>query len=437
MTDKALFLRNATAVTLDPVSVRPGTHLRCAGGLIEVLGPDLTPTTGDEVVDLEGQVVMPGLVVGHHHLYSALARGMPAPFRTPPTNFTEVLEKVWWRLDKQLDDDTVYLSALAGSLEAARFGVTSIVDHHASPGAVVGSLDLIGQGISEVGLRGVLCYEVSDRDGPEVAEAGVAENERFCNAHADHPHLRGLIGAHASFTIGDQTLDRLAALVERTGAGLHIHLLEDAVDRSRSVEAFGADPVTRLADRGLLTRNALLAHGVHLTAPEIARLRDAGVRFAHNARSNMNNRVGAANLGALGDRVVLGTDGIDGDILAEARAASFRGREHDPPVDLGDYLAMLHRSNAILSERFGARFGELAPGAVADLVVLDYDPPTPLTAENLAGHVGFGWGAHLVRSVVVGGSFVLRDRQYTRLDAVEAFARTRAGAERLWKKLLP
>lgn len=437
MSDTALLIRNVTAVTLDPPSVRDGVDLRLSEGRIADIGPGLEADPADQVLDGAGQLVMPGLVVGHHHLYSALARGMPAPFRTPPADFSETLEKIWWRLDKALDDEAVYASALAGALEAARFGVTSVVDHHASPRAIPGSLDRVGQALGEVGLRGVLCYEVSDRDGPEVAAAGLAENERFLEAHRAHPRLRGLVGAHASFTLGDETFDRLARLVERTGSGIHIHLLEDGADRERSVAEHGADPVTRLDRRGLLTPRALLAHGVHLTAVEAERLREAGVRLAHNPRSNMNNRVGATPVRWLADRLVLGTDGIDGDILAEARAAFFRGREHEPPVDLGVVPAMLQRSNALLEGIFGERFGVLAPGAVADLVLLDYDPPTPLTAENLVGHLGFGWGAHLVRTVIVGGELVLRDRQIVRLDAAEAFARTRAAAGTLWERLRP
>lgn len=435
MSEKGLFLRNATAVTLWPTSVRPGVHLRVAGDRIAGVGADLTPAEGDEVVELGGALVMPGLVVGHHHLYSALARGMPFPAADPPKNFHETLQKIWWRLDKALTLETCELSALAGALDAARFGVTAIVDHHASPSAVTGSLDAIAAGLGEVGLRGVLCYEVSDRDGPEVAEAGLDENLRFQRATVEHPLLRGMIGAHASFTIGEGTWKGLAQACRDTGAGLHMHLLEDAVDRSLSLERHGADPVTRLAREGLLGPKALLVHGVHLTPEEIDRLREAGVFFAHNARSNMNNRVGAAPVATLGDRVLLGTDGIDGDILAEARAAFFRGREHAWPVDLGHVARMLHGSNALLEATFGQPFGRLEAGAAADLVVLDYDPPTPLTADNLLGHLGFGWGAHLVRSVVVAGRFVLRDRDFVRTDTVEAFARTREGASALWQQL--
>lgn len=435
MSEQGLTLRNVTAVTLSPASVRPGMHLRISGDRIAGLGADLAPAPGDEVVELDGAVVMPGLVVGHHHLYSALARGMPFPATDPPKDFHETLQKIWWRLDRALSPETNYLSALAGALDAVRFGVTAVVDHHASPLAVEGSLDAIARGLAEVGLRGLLCYETSDRDGPAVAQAGLAENLRFQRARRSDPLLRGMIGAHASFTLGDRTLEALAQACADSGAGLHLHLLEDAADRTLSLARHGADPVTRLAERGLLTPRALLVHGVHLTPEEIRRLREAGVFFAHNARSNMNNRVGAAPVRALGDRVVLGTDGIDGDLLAEARAAYFRGREHSPPLDLGQVTAMLGASSALLEAYFEAPFGRLDVGAVADLVVLGYDPPTPLTAENLAGHLGFGWGAHLVRSVLVAGRFVFRDGAYTRIDPAEALRRTRAGAAALWKKL--
>lgn len=435
MSEQALFLENITGVTLGPASVEPGINMRCARDRIVAIGAGLTPEPGDEVVDLEGALVMPGLVVGHHHLYSALARGMPFPAADPPRDFHDTLKKIWWRLDRALDSDTVYLSALAGAMDAARFGVTAVVDHHASPMAVAGSLDEIARGLGEVGVRGLLCYEVSDRDGPKVARAGVEENRRFVAARAEDQLFRGMIGAHASFTIGDETLDSLARVCQESGAGLHIHLLEDAVDRTASVDCHGQDPVRRLQVRGLLGDRALCAHGVHLTAEEAEILRDARVFVAHNARSNMNNRVGAARVGTLGDRVVLGTDGIDGDILSEARAAFFRGREHQPPLDLGQVVDMLTGAGALLQSYFGVPFGRLEPGAMADLVVLGYDPPTPLTRENLAGHVGFGWGAHLVRSVIVGGRFVFRDRSFVHIDEAEAAARTREGAARLWSRL--
>jgi len=430
----SLFFKNATLVNLEPAAVTPNAQLRCKDGRIAGLGAELTLEPGDEVIDLAGAILMPGLVVGHHHLYSALARGMPFSGE-PPKDFHDTLKKIWWKLDSVLDEETNYCSALAGALDAVRFGVTGIIDHHASPGAVEGSLDAIARGLEEVGLRGLLCYEVSDRDGPEVARAGLEENRRFQGRRAQDPLLRGMIGAHASFTIGNDTFDRLAELCHDSGAGVHIHLLEDAVDRSLSLERHGADPVQRLADRELLQRNAILSHGVHLTVDEVYQLREAGSFFAHNARSNMNNRVGSAAVSTFGDRVVLGTDGIDGDILAEARCAMFRGREHQPPVDMGQVVSMLRCSGRVLQEYFGAVIGELTQGAAADLTVLDYEPPTPLTAENLIGHLAFGWGAHLVRSVVVAGQFVYRDRQYTTVDAPALAERTRAAATALWRKL--
>ncbi|MFH2004949.1 MAG: amidohydrolase family protein [bacterium] len=430
----SLLFTNATLVNLEPAAVTPHAQLRCREGRIAGLGRELAAEPGEEVVDLGGALLMPGLVVGHHHLYSALARGMPFSGE-PPKDFHDTLKKIWWKVDSALDEETNYCSALAGALDAVRFGVTGIIDHHASPGAVDGSLDAIARGLEEVGLRGLLCYEVSDRDGADVARAGIAENRRFQAARVQDPLLRGMIGAHASFTIGDDTLDRLAELCHDSGAGIHIHLLEDAVDRSLSLERYGADPVRRLADRELLQENAILSHGVHLTPDEVLKLREARVLFAHNARSNMNNRVGAAAVSTFGERVVLGTDGIDGDILAEARCAMFRGREHRPPVDMGQVVSMLRGSGKALEEYFGCAVGELAVGAAADLTVLDYDPPTPLTSDNLIGHLAFGWGAHLVRSVIVAGRFVYRNRQFTTVDAAALAERTRAAATALWRKL--
>jgi cytosine/adenosine deaminase-related metal-dependent hydrolase len=266
-----------------------------------------------------------------------------------------------------------------------------------------------------------------------VARAGVEENRRFATARRADPRVRGLIGAHASFTVGDATLDALAGLCHETGAGLHVHLLEDAADRRISEAAYGAGPVERLRARGLLTPRTLVGHGVHLTPAEAALLTETETWLAHNPRSNMNNRVGATPLHTLGPRVLLGTDGIDGDILAEARAAFFRGREHQTPVDGRRVARMLGGAQTFLGAAFGESLGTLAVGAPADLTLLDYDPPTPMTTENVLGHLLFGWGAHLVRSVLVAGRFVYRDRRFPHLDPAAAAERTRAAAARLWK----
>lgn len=433
----ATTLTDVTLVNFDPPSAVGGA-LRVEDDRIAACGPSVEPHEGDEVLRLPGRVVMPGLVVGHHHLYSALARGMPAP-PEPVRDFHDTLKKVWWVLDRALDRETVELSGLAGLLNAVPCGVTAVMDHHASPSCIAGSLDRLAAAFERVGVRGLLCYETSDRGGPAEARAGVEENRRFLEQSARSSMVRGLAGAHASFTLSDDSLKALAELVERTGSGIHVHLLEDPVDRDLSYERWGADPVSRLERFGLLTERALLAHGVHLTGSEMERLARASSFLAHNSRSNMNNRVGHAPLGrleGLGVNLVMGTDGIDGDLWTEARTAFFRGREEAIPPSFGLPLKLLWGPHKILRQVFGLEFGALAPGAPADLTVVHYHPPTSMDGDNLAGHLFFGGlGPQTVESVMVAGEFIYKDRRFVRVDPKEILDRCRRAASALWGKM--
>jgi len=401
------------------------------GTILEV-GPDVVPHAQDVVVPLPGHLVMPGWVVGHTHLYSALARGMPAPRRTP-TNFVQTLEYLWWILDRALDHDTVYASGLAGLLQAAHVGVTGVIDHHASPECLQGSLATLQRAFDETRMRGLLCYEVTDRNGPHEGPAGVAENLRFATDAARHPLVRGCLGGHASFTMSDDTLDAVARACLELGLPLHIHLLEDAADRTESVRLYGKDPVTRLLERGLGRPMDLLAHGVHLTPAERDLLVERDVTLIHNPRSNMNNRVGRAPIAR--GRWQLGTDGIDNDIVAELRAAYFRGREDDPPVDFMAPLQMMREAQRTMGRAFDLVLDELRPGAGADLTVLRYDEPTPLSAGNFAGHLYFGLDAWAVAGTVVRGRFVLRDGAVVSCDEGAAMESTREGARRLYRRM--
>ncbi len=278
------------------------------------------------VVDVSGCLVMPGFVCAHHHLYSALARGMPPPQRAPK-NFVEILEKIWWRLDRALDHESIGLSAQLGSLEAVLAGTTTIVDHHASPEAIRDSLDHLADGIDSVGARAVVCYEVTDRHGTERGTEGVEENARFLRSNR-RLNVRAMMGAHASFTIGDETMDALVGAARDAGAPIHIHVAEDAADERDSLDRYGERTAHRLARRGALAEGDLIAHGVHLDPSEIDTVRTSGAWVAHNPRSNMNNAVGYAPATSLGERVALGTDGLDGDMLMEARAAFLQSSEH-------------------------------------------------------------------------------------------------------------
>jgi cytosine/adenosine deaminase-related metal-dependent hydrolase len=349
----------------------------------------------DPVTVAEGDALPPGvtggLVCGHHHLYSALARGMPAPPRTAH-NFQEILELVWWRLDCALDLEMIRWSAMLGALEALERGTTAIVDHHASPNAVEGSLSVVADACAEVGVRALCCYEVTDRHGPGGTRAGLAENERFLRSGG-----RGFVGAHACFTLSQSSLEAVAGLADDLGCGVHIHVAED-----RSDQAAGG----RLED--LAKDNWLLAHCVHLDRPLPGTI-------AHNPRSNMNNAVGYARPARFENRVVLGTDGIGGDMLEEFRIAYVRQREDDVTATPDAAWSWLENGYV------------LVPEAAADTVRWSYEPIDPW-------HLAFTPGVQPLE-VVVDGQVVFQDGRPTRVDPVEVRARAREQAKRLWARL--
>lgn len=405
-----------------------------AASLAVSSGRIASPAEGAERVDVSGCLVMPGNVCGHHHLYSSLARGMPGP-EDPPRSFPQILERIWWRLDRALEPETIRLSALLGAVEAAKAGTTSLVDHHASPEAIDGSLDQVADAVAEAGLRGVVCYEVTDRHGPERGRRGVGENVRFLRDNR-RPLIRGMMGAHASFTIGPETLEHLVGEARARRAPVHIHLAEDAIDERDALERYRLRTAQRLQQAGALAEGDLVAHGVHLDGDEQRLVRDSGAWVAHNPRSNMNNGVGYAPVAALGPRVVLGTDGIDGDMFAETRACYLRAREASWETGPQFAVERLGAGAACAAARFDEPLlGTLRPGAPADLVVLAYRPPTPLTAANLAGHLVFGLGASHVRDVMVAGRWVVRERRHLLVDESQLAARCREAASRLWNRM--
>ena len=333
----------------------------------------------------------PGLVCAHHHLYSALARGMPPPPRTPQT-FQEILELVWWRLDKALDLEMIEWSAKLGALEALERGTTAIIDHHASPGAIEGSLSVIADACAEVGVRISTCYEVTDRNGPSEARAGLEENDRYLKAGG-----RGYVGAHACFTLSEETLDAVCELAKHHGVGVHIHVAEGPED---------IDAGERLEGRA--DDSWLLVHAVHLD-------RDLAGTIAHNPLSNMNNAVGYAAPAKRPNRIVLGTDGIGGDMVEAFRMAYLRAREEDVTFSPDAAWGWLESA------------WELFPEARTDRVTWSYDPMEPW-------HLAFTPGVRPLE-VVVDGEIVLADGKPTRVDRDEIRARAREQARRLHEKL--
>ena len=335
----------------------------------------------------------PGMVCAHHHLYSTLARGMPAP-PTTPTNFLEILEQVWWRLDTALDLEMLEWSAKLGALEALEQGTTVIIDHNESPNAIEGSLSVIADACAEVGIRVVCAYGITDRHGHEGALRGLAENERFIKAGGN-----GLVGIHAAFTCTDDSLEAAAGLADELAVGVHVHVAEGEVDRDATFKL-----------QGLSTDDWLLIHAVHL--PTDHELRGT---IVHNPRSNLNNAVGYANPARFDNPVALGTDGIGAAMIESFRLAYVMHRSVD-------VTASPDRAWKWLEEGWN-----LAPEALEDEVTWSYEPMDPW-------HLAFTPGVRPMK-VVVGGEIVFEDGGPTKVDAQEIRAKAREQAKRLHARL--
>ncbi len=410
-------LQDATLVDLAPPRVERA-DLLLEQGLIVARGPGQAPR-GAQVVPCGGRVVLPGFVNAHTHLYSALAAGMPAP---AVADFQGALDQVWWPLDRALTLGDLGPSARVGLRDALLCGTTTVVDHHASPRAIAGSLDALAAVYEDLGIRGALCFETTDRNGAGEGTAGLAENARANQRYAGGM-LRALTGYHASFTVSEQTLAAGAALP----GPIHIHCAEGRGDVEDARARGHGGVIARLEASGLLRPGSLLVHGVHLDDDEVARARAAGCWLVHNPTSNRNNRVGYARPGRFGDRGALGTDGLGSDMFAAARDAFFTAREHRHDVDV---LALVVQSHQLASELLGVELGRLEPGYQADLIRLDGEPRTPLQGENVFGHLIFGWQARHVRDVWVAGRHRVVDGA---LPPAEPVSQTAAA---LWQRYL-
>ena len=392
---------------------------------------------GAELIDARGGLIVPGFVNLHHHFYSALARGLDPG--SPPRGFGDVLESLWWRLDRSLDLDAVRLAARLTLADCIRWGCTTVFDHHASPRCIDGSLDALAAEVESAGLSAVLCYEASDRNGPEEALAGVAENADFCARHLDHPSVRGVMGLHASFTVSDATLAETAQQ-RPAGVGIHLHLCEDPLDIRVSNALYGAGPLDRLEASGLLDERAVLAHGVHLDPPELDRIAAAGAVLVHNPESNANNGVGRLDLVAAwraGCRVALGSDGMGSSMLAALRFAflSHRAALRDPRVGFEAHPRLLaSTADAASSFLDEPLLGTIAPGAPADLAVVEAPAPTPIDGTNLFGHLVYGAAGAAVRHTVSRGRVLMRDFELRTIDLQETAAQAREAAARVWKR---
>jgi putative selenium metabolism protein SsnA len=394
--------------------------------------------------DAGGQLVLPASICAHTHFYGAFARGMAVPGE-PPSNFPQILERLWWRLDKALTLEDVRYSALVCLVDAIRHGTTTLIDHHASPNGIEGSLDVIAEAVQQAGLRSCLCYEVTDRDGPERARAGIAENVRFAKAQVAHPasQLAATFGLHASLTLSDETLADCVAAAGDLDLGFHVHVAEDGADQEDSLLKSGKRVVHRLHGAGILGPRTIAVHCVDVDQREIELLAETGTWVTHQPRSNMNNGVGVASVEAMlgaGVHVGLGNDGFSNQMFAEMKAAYLVHKlwQHDPRAMPGDLVMQLaYANNADLARVFwpDLRLGELSEGAAADLVFLDYHPTTPLTGGNLPWHVLFGVEASAITATVCAGRVLMRERRLLTLDEEAITVRSRELAAQAWARV--
>ncbi len=376
----------------------------------------------DQVIDCSGKYITQSFVCGHHHVYSALSRGMGAPKKNPE-NFNEILEFVWWTLDKALDAEMIEASALYTAIACIKNGVTFVIDHHASPNAITGSLEIIAKAFEKVGASHLLCYEISDRDGLDKAEEGLNETAEYIKNH------QGLVGLHASFTVSDDTLKKAVELAKQADSGIHIHVAEAESDQDHCVSTYGMRVIERLQKFGALeSGKSILGHCLHLSENEKKIIRHSPAWVVQNTESNLNNKVGYFNAAELGENIMMGTDGMHSDMLRSAKAAFFVGQNFDT-IGYDSVYRRFRNADKYLNNN---GFKGHGPN---NLVVLDYDTPTPFNNDNFYGHFVFGIESQRVQHVISQGRLIVENRKILTVNEAKILADARIQAERLWTKM--
>ena len=394
-----------------------------------------------EFIDAKGGMIHPAFINTHEHIYSALARGLSIKGYAP-NGFLEILDGLWWTIDRNLDNDLTKLSAEATYLECIKNGVTTIFDHHASFGEISGSLFAIEEAAREFGVRSALCYEISDRDGKEKALASIKENVDFAK-HAlslKDDFVKGMMGMHASFTISDETME-LCRQEKPKEIGYHIHVAEDILDLHRCLKEHGKRIVDRLYDWDVLGEKTLLAHCIYVNPHEMDLIRDTNTMVVHNPESNMGNACGCPPTMEIVHKGILtglGTDGYTHDMIESWKVANILHKHHlvDPGTAWAEVPEMLFQGNARIANRyFEKKLGVLEKGAAADIIIADYIPPTPMNAGNLNGHMLFGMNGRFVVTTVGNGKVLMKNRELQGIDEERCLAKIREGAARLEKKI--
>ena len=394
-----------------------------------------------EFIDAKGNVIMPAFINVHSHIYSALARGLSIKGYNP-TNFYEILDGMWWAIDRNLDLEGTRYSAYTTFIDSIKTGCTTLFDHHASFCEIPGSLFTIEEVAKELGVRACLCYEVSDRDGEEKCDLAIRENGDFIRhcAREKNPMISAMFGGHALFTISDRTFEKMVK--ENNGmTGFHIHVSEGMNDVYDSLQNYGRRPVQRLQDHGILGEKTILGHCIHVNTAEMEIIKETNTMVVNNPESNMGNAIGICPVLQLHKRGILlgmGTDAYTNDMLESLKVAlcSQRSQNCLPNVGWCEVTDMLFKNNAKIGARyFPDQLGVLKAGAAADIIVMDYKPFTPFSDENIDGHMIFGMTGRQCETTMCNGKLLMKDRQLIGIDEEAINARTMEASKKLWSRL--
>jgi len=441
--ENTLLIKNGIIITLgDNPKVLYKHSLLIENGLIKKIAPSVEFIDKyNKEIDASGKVVLPGFINAHMHFYSTFVRGLGKA--KPASNFIGVLENLWWRLDKVLTLEDCYYSALIMLVNAVRRGTTTFIDHHASPKVIAGSLQQIAKAVKETGLRANLCYELSDRDGEEIAEEGLKENYdfiKYTQKNSDE-FIKAMFGLHASFTLSDKTLEKASKLGKELNSGFHIHVAEAEPDEDYNVTHFGMRIVKRLDKFGILGNKTIAAHCVHIDENEMDLLKETGTIVVHNPQSNLNNAVGIADvvkIASKGILIGLGTDAMTVNMTEEIRVALWAQhlKQQNPSAGFMEIASTLFFNNAKIANRYwNVPLGKLEEGAAGDIVLVDYNAPTPLDESTYLGHLIFGISQSDVDTTIVNGRVLMENRILKiDIDEEEISGKAKELAEALWKR---
>lgn len=420
-----IYLKNATYVDEKSFEFRKGNiqvSEGIEGGIKFIDEFYLRNTTNVEIIDCTDKLVTRSFVNSHHHIYSTLARGMPSPKQTPG-NFFEILKYVWWNLDKNLTLEMIEASALYTAIDCLKRGVTFVIDHHASPFAIKESLQTIKDAFDKVGVSNLLCYEISDRDGEHIAEAGLEETEAYLNNN------QGLVGLHASFTVGDSTLAKAVKIAEKFNTGIHVHTAEDAIDQVNCLRDYDLRVIERFDKAGILNlKKSLLAHCIHINNNERKLLKNSGVYVVQNPESNQNNGVGSFSEKGIGDNLLIGTDGMHSDMLRSVKAAFLTSQAIDG-TSLSRIYKRFREAHLYLKDK------QFKGDNSNNLVIINYDSPTEINKDNFLGHFIYGINSNHIETVISSGKIVMKEGIIRNVDEKDVLEYSKKMGKSLWKKL--